>query len=75
MEREIDIKAVGRVRQPDGNWLIINSNQLSFKSKDPKVDETTYSAAVSLQIKCEDQSEGNYFLYNQNSKLINEGLG
>ena len=66
MEREIDIKAVGRVRQPDGNWLIINSNQLSFKSKDPKVDETTYSAAVSLQIKCEDQSEGNYFLYNQN---------
>lgn len=75
MEREIDIKAVGRVRQPDGNWLIINSNQLSFKSKDPKVDETTYSAAVDLQIKCEDQSEGNYFLYNQNSKLINEGLG
>lgn len=75
MEREIDIKAVGRVRQPDGNWLIINSNQLSFKSKDPKVDETTHSAAVDLQIKCEDQSEGNYFLYNQNSKLINEGLG
>ena len=75
MEREINIKAVGRVRQPDGNWLIINSNQLLFKSKDPKVDETTYSAAVSLQIRCEDQSEGNYFLYNQNSKLINEGLG
>ena len=75
MEREIDIKAVGRVRQADGNWLVINSNQLTFRSKDPKVDETTYSAAVSLSIKCEDQSEGNYFLYNQNSKLINEGLG
>lgn len=72
---DIQVKAVGRVRQKDGNWAVFSSNVLTFASKDPRVDQTTYSAAVSLSISCLDGSEGNYLIYNQNSELINEGQG
>jgi hypothetical protein len=52
-----------------------SSNVLTFVNTDPRVDQTTYSAATALAIHCQDKTEGNYFLYNQNSELINEGLG
>lgn len=71
----LDVKVVGRVRQKDGNWSQYSSNILTFYSTDPRVDETTYNATTSLSLYCDDGTEGNYFLYNQNSELINEGQG
>lgn len=74
-DTEIEVKAVVRFKQSDGNWVVYNSNILVFNSIDPRVDEITYNAATKLAIACLDNSEGNYLLYGQNSKLINEGLG
>jgi hypothetical protein len=33
----------------------------------------TFNAATKLSIECLDGSEGNYFIYNQSGKIINEG--
>lgn len=51
------------------------SNLLVFENEELVPDQTTLKASTALSIYCLDRSEGNYFLYNQNGKLANEGLG
>lgn len=72
---EINVKAICRIKRDDGNWAKYESNILSFLSTDIHIDETTRDAVLGLSIYCNDGSEGNYFIYNQNSEIINEGKG
>lgn len=51
------------------------SNLLVFENEELVPDQTTLKASTALSIYCIDKSEGNYFLYNQNGKIINEGVG
>mgnify|MGYP003479373579 FL=1 len=51
------------------------SNLLTFENEEDVPDKTTKDAITALSIICEDGSEGNYFIYNQNGKIINEGEG
>lgn len=51
------------------------SNLLVFENEELVPDQTTLKASTALSIYCMDKSEGNYFLYNQNGKIINEGIG
>lgn len=51
------------------------SNILIFNNEELVPDQTTLKASTALSIRCLDNSEGNYLLYDQNGKLINEGAG
>lgn len=51
------------------------SNILIFNNEELVPDQTTLKASTALSIRCLDGSEGNYLLYDQNGKLINEGAG
>lgn len=79
-----EIKAVGIIRSNDN----INvgedvqpletayvSNLLIFENEENVPDGKTWDASSALSIHCEDSSEGNYFIYNQNGKINNQGLG
>lgn len=63
--------------EPAIEYLInkYTSNILKFENEIQVVDDLTYRAATALAIICEDGSEGNYFIYDQNGKIINEGQG
>ena len=74
-ELTINVKVVGIITQKDGNQLEYTSNIITFRSEDPVVDNTTKDVIMGLSFKCMDNSEGNYFLYNQNSEIINKGQG
>ena len=51
------------------------SNTLVFTNEANVPDDVTYDATVDLTINYTDNSKGNYFIYNQNGKIINEGQG
>lgn len=51
------------------------SRELILTNEEKVVDQLTYDAATALSIICEDGSEGNYLIYDQNGKLKNEGQG
>lgn len=51
------------------------SNLLIFENEADVPDKTTWDAATALSIVCMDNSEGNYYIYNQNGKINNEGIG
>lgn len=51
------------------------SNILVFENEELVPDQATLKASTALSIRCADNSEGNYLLYDQNGKIINEGLG
>lgn len=51
------------------------SNLLTFENEEHVPDAITYDVGSALSIICEDGSEGNYFIYNQNGRIINEGEG
>lgn len=55
--------------------IAYQSNILIFENEERVVDDLTYNASTGLSIVCEDGSEGNYFIYDQNNKIINPGLG
>lgn len=55
--------------------IIYVSNLLTFENKNYVPDKKSVEAATALQIVCEDGSEGNYFVYNQNGKIITPGTG
>lgn len=52
-----------------------SSKELIFTNEEKVVDQLTYDAATALSIICEDGSEGNYLIYDQNGHLKNEGQG
>ena len=79
-----EIKAIGIIR--DGDQAEIEgtkedlekayvSNLLTFENEEEVPDNKTWEAASALQIRCEDDSEGNYYIYNQNGKINNQGIG
>lgn len=79
-----EIKAIGIIR--DGSQISIDgkkenlekayvSNLLTFENEEEVPDNKTWEAASALQIHCEDDSEGNYYIYNQNGKINNQGIG
>lgn len=51
------------------------SNIITFENEALVPDQTTLNAATALSICCLDNSEGNYLIYDQNGKIINEGIG
>lgn len=51
------------------------SNILIFENEEYVPDSKTQDAAIALSIYCEDGTEGNYFIYNQNGKINNQGIG
>lgn len=51
------------------------SNIITFENEVLVPDQTTLNAATALSICCLDNSEGNYLIYDQNGKIINEGIG
>lgn len=74
------IKAVGIITEQTDiakspKEQIYYSNLLVFENEEKVPDQTTKDAAMGLSIECLDGSEGNYFVYNQNGKINNEGLG
>lgn len=79
-----EIKAIGIIR--DGSQANIDgktenlekayvSNLLTFENEEEVPDNKTWEASSALQIRCEDDSEGNYYIYNQNGKINNQGIG
>lgn len=79
-----EIKVIGIIR--DGDQAEIEgtkkdlekayvSNLLTFENEEEVPDNKTWEAASALQIRCEDDSEGNYYIYNQNGKINNQGIG
>lgn len=68
------IKAVCRITEngiPDKKSTEI----VTFYNEDSVLDTTDYNAASGLWINCTDNSEGNYFIYDQSGDIINEGQG
>ena len=51
------------------------SNILIFENEEDVPNVITYDASNALSIVCMDNSEGNYFLYDQNGSIIDEGQG
>lgn len=52
-----------------------NSNTLVFTNEVYVPDDITQEAILDLTVQYSDNSKGNYFIYNQNGKIINEGQG
>lgn len=51
------------------------SNILVFENEEHVPDAITKNVSTQLSIVCEDESDGNYFIYDQNGKIINQGQG
>ena len=51
------------------------SNLLVFENEENIPDDITVKVSTALSIVCTDNSEGNYYIYNQNGKINNEGIG
>ena len=69
------IKVVCRIMDSSGNWNKFDSDIITFENEMAVVDTLTYNAATQLSIHCLDESEGNYFIYDTSSSIINEGQG
>lgn len=83
-KRQEEIKVVGLIKddvdlsieeQTQIGYTDYYSNLLTFTNEEDVPDKTTFEATSALSIYCADKSEGNYFIYNQNGKIINEGVG
>lgn len=54
---------------------IYESDELILKNTVQVYDSTTFNATSALSIYYEDGSEGNYFIYDTNGRIINQGQG
>lgn len=69
------IRAIGLVKQTEGELTPYYSATITFTNDSPVIDEMTVQATKGLMIQCMDNSEGNYFIYDQNGKLEDESNG
>ena len=69
------IRAVCGIPDETGTYKYYRSDILTFDNQLATIDTLTYDVATQLTIECLDGSEGNYFIYNPSSKIINEGQG
>lgn len=51
------------------------SNRLDFTNRKEVVSKPTVDAVTALQIVCEDESNGNYMIYNQGNELLDSSQG
>lgn len=51
------------------------SDLLVFLNEERVPDATTVNVTTKLTLVCLDESDGNYFIYDQNGKIINQGQG
>ena len=71
-----EIKAIGYVYGDDG--IVQNvyySDLLIFENEHEVANQPTVDRTQALSILFEDESDGNYFIYNQNGKLIDSSQG
>lgn len=69
------IRVVCSIPNEFGEEVYYRSKDYVFTNRIHTVDKLTLQAAMGLTIHCLDKSEGNYFIYNQSGKIINEGQG
>lgn len=70
------VKVIGLIKDLEQKTeAVYFSNLLTFENEEYVPDSKTQDASTALSIYCKDDSEGNYFLYDQNGKIINQGLG
>lgn len=78
-KQQEQIKCIGLVRSGDLNgnptYTPYFSNLITFENEQEVASQATIDAASALQIVCEDGSDGNYFIYDQNGKLNSDGEG
>lgn len=78
-KQQEQIKCIGLVRSGDLNgnptYTPYFSNLITFENEQEVASQATIDAASALQIICEDGSDGNYFIYDQNGKLNSDGEG
>ena len=78
-KQQEQIKCIGLVRSGDVNgnptYTPYFSNLITFQNEQEVASQATIDAASALQIVCEDGSDGNYFIYDQNGKLNSDGEG
>lgn len=67
------IKVIGIIR--DGAVTTYSSNVLELINEEFVPDPTIFDVAHGLSVGCMDNTSGNYFLFDQNGYLINNGLG
>lgn len=70
-ENIIRVKAICRIKV-DGNWLQYESNTITFETEDI---EDAYSTIMGFSIQCDDDYKGNYFIYGNDHKIIDESQG
>lgn len=69
------IKVVCRLQDDNGEWHLYESKVLDFINTSYVYDQKTIDKVAGLSIDFMDESDGNYFIYNQNGEIINEGKG
>lgn len=67
------IKVIGIVR--DGSVIAHSSNILELINEEYVPDQAIFDVSSGLSIGCLDDTAGNYYLYDQNGYLNNNGLG
>lgn len=80
LAQEEMIRAIGLVNtaveeEETAKWVPYYSETLVFTNNFEVASVATVNAAKGLQIGNTDNSEGNYFIYDQNGKLIEAGMG
>ena len=79
-KQQEQIKVIGLVKSGtdiNGNptYTPYYSNLITFENEQEVVSQATIDAASALQIICEDGSDGNYFIYDQNGRLNDDSEG
>lgn len=69
------IKVVCRIQDEYGEWHLYESKVLDFVNTSYVYDQKLVDKIAGLAIEFMDGSDGNYFIYNQNGEIINEGKG
>lgn len=69
------VKVVCRLQDDNGEWHLYESKVLDFINTSYVYDQKTIDKVAGLSIEFADNSDGNYFIYNQNGEIINEGKG
>ena len=69
------VKVVLSYKDAEGIEKYLVSNKLEFTNIEEVVSKPTVDAVSALTIWCDDESNGNYFVYNQGNELIDNSHG
>lgn len=68
------IKVIILIKQEDGSKKAFYSNTLVFENKDDVISIPTTMQEMALRLSIEDNSDGNYYLYDESNHLIDKSL-